>query len=64
MVGLTNLCCEPQAGHLGSVVVYDHEVGALESLHLMHHQIASLVVTVIRHNNTLCKKKKCIELNF
>ena len=55
MIAPTDLRCEPQARHLGSIVVYDHEVGALQSLHLMYHQVASLVVTVIRHNNTLCK---------
>ena len=35
-------------------MVDDEEVRALQPLHLMHHQVASLVVVVVRHDKAAC----------
>ena len=46
------------SGQHGGVVVDDGEAGTLQPLHLMHHQIAALVVAVIRHNEPLCQQQR------
>ena len=37
-------------------MVDDEEVRALQPLHLMHHQVASLVVVVVRDDEAACRR--------
>ena len=39
------------------IMVDDHTIRTLDTLHLMCHEITSLVVHVVGHYKTLCKEK-------
>lgn len=42
-----------RGGQLRGVVVDDGEAGTLQALHLMHHQVATLVVAVVSNHEAL-----------
>ena len=51
---LSYLCGTAQLGEEGGVVVDNHAARAGQSLHLVHHQVTSLVLAVIGHHKPLC----------